>query len=264
MPPLSEPGTRASAPHILIVIPARYHSTRLPGKVLSDIGGQTMIERVYRRASLARASEVIIATDDERVRDVVEGFGGRAIMTSERHPTGTDRLAEAVRFIDADIIVNVQADEPLIEPSMIDEAARALTSGPGAAIGTLRRAIEDEGDLANPNVVKVVVDLNGRALYFSRAPVPWMSHAATPQGTDGRRHGAAWRHVGIYAYRRDALLTLAGLPPTPLEQTESLEQLRALEHGFGIHTLETSYDTIGVDTAEDLERVRRRVAAGIA
>jgi len=264
VPPLSEPGTRASAPHIIIVIPARYHSTRLPGKVLSDIGGQTMIERVYRRALLARASEVIVATDDERVRDVVEGFGGRAIMTSERHPTGTDRLAEAVKFIDADVVINVQADEPLVEPSMIDEAARALTSGPGAAIGTLRKKIEDEGDLTNPNVVKVVVDLNGRALYFSRSPVPWISHAAKPHGPDGRRHGPAWRHIGIYAYRRDALLTLAGLPPTPLEQTESLEQLRALEHGFGIHTLETSYDTIGVDTAEDLERVRRRVAAGIA
>ena len=264
MPPLSEPGTRASAPHTIIVIPARYHSTRLPGKVLSDIGGQTMIERVYRRASLARASEVVVATDDERVRDVVEGFGGRAIMTSERHPTGTDRLAEAVRFIAADIVVNVQADEPLIEPAMIDEAARALVAGPGAAVGTLRRAIEDEADLTNPNVVKVVVDLNGRALYFSRAPVPWIAHAATPHGPGGRRHGPAWRHVGIYAYRRDALLTLAGLPPTPLEQAESLEQLRALEHGFGIHTLETSYDTIGVDTAEDLERVRRRVTAGIA
>lgn len=263
MPPLSEPGTRASAPHIIIVIPARYHSTRLPGKVLSDIGGQSMIERVYRRASLARASEVIVATDDDRIRAVVEGFGGKVIMTSERHPTGTDRLAEAVKFIDADVVINVQADEPLIEPSMIDEAGRALLTGPGAAIGTLRKAIEDNADLANPNVVKVVVDLNGRALYFSRAPVPWSSHGAKPQVADGR-HGPAWRHVGIYAYRRDALLTLAGLPPTPLEQTESLEQLRALEHGFGIHTLETSYDTIGVDTAEDLERVRRRVAAGIA
>lgn len=219
-----------------------------------------MIERVYRRALLARASDVFVATDDERVRDVVEGFGGKALMTSDRHPTGTDRLAEAVRFVPGDgtdIIVNVQADEPLIEPSMIDEAARALTSGAGgsgAAIGTLRKAIDDEADLANPHVVKVVVDLNGRALYFSRSPVPY--------SRDGRRPAPAWRHVGIYAYRRDALLALAGLPPTPLEQSESLEQLRALEHGFGIHTLETSYDTIGVDTAEDLERVRRRVAGG--
>ena len=211
-----------------------------------------MIERVYRRALLATASAVYVATDDERIRDVVEGFGGKALMTSDRHPTGTDRLAEAVRFLEAEIIVNVQADEPLIEPSMIDEAARALTSVPGAAIGTLRKAIDDEAELANPNVVKVVVDLNGRALYFSRSPLPY--------ARDGRRLAPAWRHVGIYAYRRDALLTLAGLPPTPLEQSESLEQLRALEHGFGIHTLETSYDTIGVDTAADLERVRRRVA----
>lgn len=219
-----------------------------------------MIERVYRRAQQAQASAVVVATDDERIRDVVEAFGGTALMTSERHPTGTDRLAEAVRFLPgdaADVIVNVQADEPLIEPSMIDEAARALTSepgGPGAAIGTLRKAIDDEAELANPNVVKVVVDLSGRALYFSRSPLPY--------AREGRRLSPAWRHVGIYAYRRDALLTLAGLPPTPLEQSESLEQLRALEHGFVIHTLETSYDTIGVDTAEDLERVRRRVAAG--
>ena len=213
-----------------------------------------MIERVYRRASLAQASDVIVATDDERVRDVVEGFGGKAMMTSDRHPTGTDRLAEAVRFLPgdaADIIINVQADEPLIEPSMIDEAARALTSGPAAAIGTLRKAITDDAELSNPNVVKVVVDLTGRALYFTRAAVPFVR--------DGHRTTAAWRHVGIYAYRRDALLTLAGLPPTPLERSESLEQLRALEHGFGIHTLETSYDTIGVDTADDLERVRHRV-----
>jgi 3-deoxy-manno-octulosonate cytidylyltransferase (CMP-KDO synthetase) len=250
VPPLSASGTRAPALSTIIVIPARYHSTRLPGKVLSDIGGQSMIERVYRRAELAQASAVVVATDDERVRDVVEGFGGKAMMTSDRHPTGTDRLAEAIKFLDAEIVINVQADEPLIEPSMIDEAARALTSAPGAAIGTLRKAIVDDAELANPNVVKVVVDLNGRALYFSRSAVPF--------SRDGQRVMPAWRHVGIYAYRRDALLTLAALPPTPLEQSESLEQLRALEHGFGIHTLETSYDTIGVDTAEDLERVRIR------
>lgn len=214
-----------------------------------------MIEHVYRRAQKASAADVFVATDDERVRDVVEGFGGKALMTSERHPSGTDRLAEAVKFIElrgADIVINVQADEPLIEPEMINEAGRALTEGAGAAIGTLRKAIEDEADLANPHVVKVVVDITGRALYFSRAGLPY--------ARDGRRVGTAWRHIGIYAYRRDALLTLAGLPPTPLEQSESLEQLRALEHGFGIHTLETSYDTIGVDTAADLEQVRRRIS----
>ncbi len=210
-----------------------------------------MIVRVYRRATQASASAVIVATDDERVRDVVEGFGGRAVMTSERHPSGTDRLAEAIRFLDADIVINLQADEPLIEPAMIDEAAAALTSNPGAAIGTLRKAITDEADLGNPHAVKVVVDLAGRALYFSRAAVP---HAR-----EGRRAQTAWRHVGIYAYRREALLELAALPPTPLELTESLEQLRALEHGFVIQTAETSHDTIGVDTQEDLDRVRARV-----
>ena len=251
MPPLSVPGTRASAPNIIIVIPARYHSTRLPGKVLSDIGGEPMIQHVYRRASLAQASSVIVATDDERVRDVVEGFGGKALMTSERHPTGTDRLAEAIRFLDADIVINVQADEPLIEPGMIDEAAAALTSVPAASIGTLRKAITGESELANPNVVKVVVDVTGRALYFSRAALPYVR--------DGARARAAWRHVGIYAYRREALLRLAALPPTPLEQSESLEQLRALEHGFVIQTAETAHDTIGVDTQEDLDRVRQRL-----
>ena len=214
-----------------------------------------MIERVYRRAVQASAAAVVVATDDERVRDVVEGFGGRAIMTSERHPTGTDRLAEAVRFLDADIIVNLQADEPLIEPAMIDQAAGALMSNPDAAIGTLRKAIDDATELANPNVVKVVVDLAGRALYFSRAAVPHVRDA----GAVSR----PWRHIGIYAYRRDALLKLASLPPAPLEQAESLEQLRALEHGFVIQTAETSHDTIGVDTPEDLERVRERVGRGV-
>jgi 3-deoxy-manno-octulosonate cytidylyltransferase (CMP-KDO synthetase) len=251
VPPLSVHGTRASALSTIIIIPARYHSTRLPGKVLSDIGGRPMIEHVYRRASLAGASSVIVATDDERVRDVVEGFGGQALMTSERHPTGTDRLAEAVRFLEADIIINVQADEPLIEPAMIDEAAAALVSAPEASIGTLRKAVAGASELANPHVVKVVVDLTGRALYFSRAPVPFVR--------DGNRAHAAWRHIGIYAYRRDALLRLASLPPTPLEQAESLEQLRALEHGFVIQTAETSHDTIGVDTQEDLDRVRLRL-----
>ena len=210
-----------------------------------------MIEHVYRRASQASASAVVVATDDERVRDVVEGFGGRALMTSERHPTGTDRLAEAIRFLDADIVINVQADEPLIEPAMIDEAAGALTSNPEASIGTLRKAITDDADLGNPHVVKVVVDLEGRALYFSRAAVPHVR--------DGRRAQPAWRHVGIYAYRREALLRLASLPPAPLEQSEALEQLRALENGFVIQTAETSHDTIGVDTQDDLDRVRQRV-----
>ena len=210
-----------------------------------------MIQHVYRRASLARASGVVVATDDERVRDVVEGFGGKALMTSERHPTGTDRLAEAIRFLDADIVINVQADEPLIEPGMIDEAAAALAGEPGASIGTLRKAITSDTDLANPNVVKVVVDVTGRALYFSRAALPYVR--------DGGRTRTAWRHVGIYAYRREALLRLASLPPTPLEQSESLEQLRALEHGLVIQTAETAHDTIGVDTQEDLERVRQRL-----
>ena len=212
-----------------------------------------MIEHVYRRASQAAVAGVVVATDDERVRDVVEGFGGQAIMTSERHASGTDRIAEAMKFIDATVFVNVQADEPLIEPEMIDLTVEALARSPYASIGTLRKAITDERDLANPNVVKVVVDPLERALYFSRAPIPY--------ARDGRRAGPAWRHVGIYAYRRQVLKDLAETPPSLLEQTESLEQLRALERNFIIQTLETSHDTIGVDTAEDLERVRQRVTS---
>lgn len=213
-----------------------------------------MIERVYRRAADASAADVVVAADDERVRRAVEAFGGRVVMTSPAHPTGTDRLAEAVAGLHADIIINVQADEPLIEPEMIDQAAAALLATPDAAIGTLRKAIVDEADLANPHVVKVVVDITGRALYFSRAAVPHVR--------DGRRQMPAWRHVGLYAYRRDALLRLAALPPTPLELAESLEQLRALEHGFLIHTAETTHDTIGVDTPDDLARVRQRLTTG--
>ncbi len=213
-----------------------------------------MIEHVYRRAAQAQASAVIVATDDDRIRQAVEGFGGTAVMTSTAHATGSDRLAEAVAALDGDIVINVQADEPLIEPAMIDEAAAALRDAPEASIGTLRKAITDAADLGNPNVVKVVVDLDGRALYFSRAGIPY--------ARGGAPAAPSWRHVGIYAYRRAALLALAALAPTPLEQTEMLEQLRALEHGYRIQTRETMYDTIGVDTADDLDRVRRRLTTG--
>jgi 3-deoxy-manno-octulosonate cytidylyltransferase (CMP-KDO synthetase) len=212
-----------------------------------------MIEHVYRRTRDARAiSSVIVATDDERIARAVKAFGGDVVMTSPDHRSGTDRLAEVAEHLDAALIVNVQGDEPLIEPDMIDEAVAPFATLPDLRMSTLRRRIDDSAETQNPNVTKVVVDRDGYALYFSRAPIPYVRN-------DG--HAApAWRHVGLYVYRRECLLELARLAPTPLEQSEALEQLRALEHGIRIKAIETQYDSIGVDTPEDLERARALVA----
>jgi 3-deoxy-manno-octulosonate cytidylyltransferase (CMP-KDO synthetase) len=211
-----------------------------------------MIEHVYRRAEQARGVEaVLVATDDERIAKAVADFGGFAIMTSATHATGTDRLAEVATALEGDIVVNVQGDEPLIAPEAIGEAIGPLLDGPDELIGTLRRRIDDPADLDNPSVVKVVVDMEGYALYFSRAPIPFVRPGLTPP--------VAWRHIGLYAYRRSVLLALAALPQTSLERAEGLEQLRALEHGHRIRTVETTSDAIGVDTPDDLERVRRLV-----
>ena len=213
-----------------------------------------MVEHVYRRAAAARCiSRVIVATDDERIASAVTRFGGEAVMTSPAHQSGTDRLAEVARALDSPIIVNVQGDEPLLEPAMIDEAVEPMAADPSLEICTLRRRIEDAGELANPNVVKVVVDREGFAMYFSRAPIPF-SRTQKPSAD-------AWRHVGLYVYRRACLLRLAALPQTDLERAEALEQLRALEHGIRIRAVETAYDTIGVDTPADLEKVRQLAAA---
>jgi 3-deoxy-manno-octulosonate cytidylyltransferase (CMP-KDO synthetase) len=209
-----------------------------------------MIEHVYRRASASRSvSAVIVATDDERIVRAVEGFGGTARLTSASHPSGTDRLAEVAASLECDLVVNVQGDEPLIEPAMIDEAVSAFAHDATLPMSTLRRRISDPAELANPNVTKVVVDRDGNALYFSRAPIPYTRPDCPP--------AVAWRHVGLYAYRRECLLRLARLKPTALEQAEALEQLRALEHGIRIKAIETRYDSVGVDTPDDLERVRR-------
>jgi 3-deoxy-manno-octulosonate cytidylyltransferase (CMP-KDO synthetase) len=214
-----------------------------------------MIELVYRRAAAARSiSSVIVATDDERIRRAVEAFGGAARMTSPTHVSGTDRLAEVAATLTCDLVVNVQGDEPLIEPAMIDEAVAPFASEPQLEMSTLRRRIEDAAELRNPNVTKVVVDRGGYALYFSRAPIPFVR--------EGSPAADAWRHVGLYVYRRECLLRLAALPPTAMERSEALEQLRALEHGIRIKAVETAFDSIGVDTPEDLERVRRLAAAG--
>jgi len=209
-----------------------------------------MVEHVYRRAAAAPGvNAVVVATDDPRIVHAVEAFGGVARMTQPTHRSGVDRIAEVTADLQCDIIVNVQGDEPLIEPRMIAEAIEALESDPAVRMSTLRRRITDASDYDNPNVVKVTTDINGDALYFSRAGIPF--------ARDRRAVDPVYKHVGLYAYRRDFLLMLASLPQMPLERAESLEQLRVLEHGFRIRAVETHCDSIGVDTPEDLDRVRR-------
>ena len=209
-----------------------------------------MIEHVYRRTAAARSiADVIVATDDARIARAVERFGGRVQMTLPTHRSGTERLAEVAASLACDVVVNVQGDEPLIEPGMIDEAIAPLLADASIRMGSLRRAITHSADLTNPNVVKVVVDRHDFALYFSRAPIP---HQRVHDGRDA----PAYKHIGLYVYRRDALVRLAALPPTPLEESERLEQLRALEHGWRIKVVETAFDSIGIDTPADLERVR--------
>ena len=233
---------------ILCVIPARYASTRLPGKPLKDVAGKPMICRVYDRASQAKTlSGVVVATDDERILRAVEDHGGRAMMTAKDHPTGTDRLAEvAEAYTDVDLIINVQGDEPLIEPSLIDELGRAFDGDAELQMATVMTPMEDEAEQKNPNNVKVVTDKNGCALYFSRSLLPYpRNDAGTP----------VYKHIGIYAYRRDFLLAYAKMAPTPLERTESLEQLRALENGYKIKCIRTNARFVGVDTPEDLAKV---------
>jgi 3-deoxy-manno-octulosonate cytidylyltransferase (CMP-KDO synthetase) len=215
-----------------------------------------MIEHVYRRAAASPVVDaVIVATDDERVRETVEAFGGVAWMTRTDHRSGSDRLAEVASKLDCDLVINVQGDEPLLATGMIAEAVGPLAADRSIPMGTLCRRIDDPADFANPNVVKVVVDRRGFALYFSRSAIPFTREAAP-----GRAHERAFKHIGLYVYQRAFLLEFAGLAPTPLEQAESLEQLRALEHGFRIRAVETTHDSIGVDTPADLERVRRLVA----
>ncbi len=217
-----------------------------------------MIEHVYRRTAAAPSiGAVVVATDDDRVRAAVEAFGGVVRLTSTSHRSGTDRLAEVAADLSCELVVNVQGDEPLVEPSMIEQALAPFGSDPALVMTTLCCRIADPADLLDPNVVKVVTDREGYALYFSRAPIPFTRNGTALQSVPH----AVSKHIGLYVYRRAFLLALARLEPTPLEQAEALEQLRALEHGFRIKTIETSHDPIGVDTPEDLERVRRIAAA---
>ena len=235
-----------------VIIPARYGSTRLPAKALADIGGKPLVWHVAQRALDSNASQVIIATDDERIMDAVKDIGCKAVMTSADHQSGSDRLAEVVtkKAMTADhIVVNVQGDEPTIPPRLINEVAQKLADNPEAVMATAAKEIDELDDIENPNVVKVVTDLQDRALYFSRAPIP--------HDRDRSESASAWHHIGIYAYRASFLKQFTELAPSPLELKESLEQLRVLEQGETIMVHKIDYDVgVGVDTQADLERAR--------
>jgi len=235
---------------VVCIIPARYASKRLPGKPLLEIGGKPMIQQVVEQVRKAgRPDQIIVATDDRRIFDAVQSFGATAVMTAATHPTGTDRLAEvAAGLPEAELIINVQGDEPLIPPQAIDALADSFIDQPQLQMATLITRL-DETEFDNPAAVKVVATLDNHALYFSRSLLPFPRNVG-PQ--------SRWfKHIGVYAYRREFLLRFATLAPTPLEMTESLEQLRALEYGYRIRLIETPYRSIGVDTSEDLDRVRK-------
>lgn len=237
---------------ILGVIPARYASRRFPGKVLALLCGKPVIQHVYERACGAKLIEkLVIATDDPRIQTAASSFGAPVVLTRADHPSGTDRVAEVAQAIQAEIVVNIQGDEPLIDPAAIDQAVGALLENPQISMGTLKRRIVDPEEISNPNVVKVVTNRSGEALYFSRAPIPYHPTAQAEY----------YKHIGLYVYRREFLLQYPKLPVGPLEQTERLEQLRALENGYRIQVVETQYDSIGVDTPEDLARIERLMLA---
>lgn len=251
------------------IIPARYASSRLPGKPLVSINGKPMIAHVCERAARARSvSRVIVATDDERIIDAARAHGFEAVMTSPNHQSGTDRVAEVAAALDCDLIVNVQGDEPLIDPAVIDAAVEPLRREPCLPMSTTREPIDNVADVLNPNVVKVVTDAEGLALYFTRSPVPFPRHASDPTapfdlaawkaalGKDSGLLRHYFKHTGLYAYRRKFLLKFAKLAPSELERQEALEQLRALQHGYKIKVVTVSHRSIGVDTERDLEQVR--------
>ncbi len=232
------------------VIPARYDSTRLKAKVLADIAGKPMIQHVWERARKSKLlDELLIACDDERVKEEAEKFGAKAVLTSKDHLSGTDRVAEAVKNISAKIVVNIQGDEPLVQPSMIDGMAQALLEDQACPMATVIKRCESQEEVENPNVVKVVIDENNFALYFSRSPIPF--------NRDGMpfKKIVYFKHLGLYAFKKDFLLAFKFLPVSQLEKIEKLEQLRVLEAGYKIKTVETKYDTIAVDTRDDLKKV---------
>ncbi|HUN67056.1 MAG TPA: 3-deoxy-manno-octulosonate cytidylyltransferase [Bacteroidota bacterium] len=241
---------------IVGIIPARYGSTRLSAKPLIDLCGKPMIQHVYERALKAGLLQsVVVATDHQSIADTVAGFGGTAVMTPAELPTGSDRIAHVASSLDkADIIVNIQGDEPLIVPGMIDEAIRGVTEDPSAQVGTLIREITSAADLSNPGIVKVVVAGDGRALYFSRSPIPHIRDVRQPELW--HTHHRYFKHIGLYVYRKSVLLQFARWGEGPLERAERLEQLRFLEHNIAITTRVTKHDSVPVDTPEDADRVR--------
>ena len=243
-----------------IVVPARYDSTRLPGKVLLPLAGKPMLQWVWERALASRADEVLVATDDERIASAARAFGARVVMTAATHASGTDRIAEVAwlqGWLPQDIVVNLQGDEPLMPPALIDQVRDLLETHPQAAVGTLASPVASLEELLDPNAVKVVTDREDRALYFSRAPIPWDRDGARGDLTTQRSFAGARRHIGLYAYRVGALQRIAALAPSPLDLRERLEQLRALENGFGIVVANAAERPgLDVNTAADLERVR--------
>lgn len=241
-------------PKILGVIPSRYASTRLSGKPLIDICGKPMVEHVYRRALASGVFfRVIIATDDDRIYNAAERFGADVLMTRADHPDGSSRVAEVARSIDTDYVINIQGDEPMLDPRMLRELAEGIVSDKGADSATVCVPITNDNDFTNPNIVKVVTDRKGRALYFSRSPIPFRrNETGCP----------VWEHLGIYAFTKEFLLKFVELPPTPLMQEESLEQLRILEHGYTMAVIATKYPSLGpnVNTEEDLQKVIKILA----
>ncbi len=241
-----------SKPSVVAVIPARYASTRLPGKPLVPLAGKPMVQHVYERTKLASTvNRVIVATDDQRIIDAVRAFGGEARMTRADHRTGTERIAEVAAHETGDVFVNVQGDEPLIDPAAIDTAVQALLEGEPAQIATVATAIRVTTDIMDPNIVKTVLDFDENALYFSRAPIPWV------RDTQHKVHVKYWKHLGLYVFQRDALLEYPTLPQGELERIEQLEQLRWLENGWKIRVAEVEHDAVSVDVAEDVVRVEK-------
>ncbi|HUK83444.1 MAG TPA: 3-deoxy-manno-octulosonate cytidylyltransferase [Verrucomicrobiae bacterium] len=238
------------------VIPARYGAQRFPGKPLAMIAGKSLVQRVYEQAAKAkRLDKVVVATEDTRILEAVEKFGGDAMLTSVECVTGTDRVAEVARAFDSELVLNIQGDEPLMRPEMIDQLIDGMQADANCAMGTLARKIESAKVLENPNVVKVVVAQNGNALYFSRRVIPYVRDARVDDPLECLRLAKFYKHLGIYAFQREFLLRFVQLPQTELEKTEKLEQLRALENGFALKVWITPFDSIGVDRPEDLELV---------
>ena len=241
-----------SSAKVLIVVPARYASVRFPGKPLAQIAGKPMIQHVVERVRQAQQKvKVVVATEDERILNAAKSFGGEAILTRPDHKTGTDRVAEVAAHIPADIYINVQGDEPLIDPGTIDAVIETMAEDDSIQLATPCSAITHQPDIMDPNVVKAVMDFDGNALYFSRAPIPWV------RDTGAKVAARHTKHIGLYGYRRDALLEFPTLPPGELERVEQLEQLRWLENGFKIRMVETEYDAVSVDVPADIAKVEK-------